>query len=214
MTQPQPDHSNVLIVAASHRAESQSLRIAHKINQEFYHGEAQLADLFQLQLPLWDGESTTHWASPALDALKHWQSLTTQCQQLVLVVPEWHGSAPAALKNALQWCQSYSLAHKPCLLVAISASAGGAFAIADVRATTYKNSRLLILPEHIILRDVDRLWVAPENLAEDLNGHTGEQYLHQRLGFAIQQLATYANAMTDIRPSLLKGLKSYPNGMS
>lgn len=201
---------DTLIIAGSYRSNSESLRISQWINREFYQGQARLIDLHSLSLPLWDGGALSD--SDTAAAIEQWQQSVQQARQLIIVSPEWHGSAPAALKNALQWSLSGSLAHKPCLLVGISAAVGGAFAISDIRASCYKNSRLLFLPEHIILRNVTDLWLV-DNAANQAPTEQ-EQYLRQRLQYATDQLSTYGTALSTVRSELVQGLEQYPNGMS
>ena len=201
---------DTLIIAGSYRSNSESLRISQWINRELYQGQAAVIDLHALALPLWDGGSLSDADMAA--AIEQWQQSVEQARQLVIVAPEWHGSAPAALKNALQWSLLGSLAHKPCLLVGISAAVGGAFAISDIRASCYKNSRLLFLPEHIILRNVTDLWSLDHT--DHQTPTEQEQYLRQRLQYATDQLTTYGAALGAVRAELLQGLEQFPNGMS
>ena len=210
MTDWNDQMQGTLIIAGSYRSKSESLRISHWLNHEFYQDQAELIDLHSLALPLWDGQSLND--PKLIAAVEHWQQKIEHARQLIIVTPEWHGSAPAALKNALQWSQPGALAHKPCLLVGISAAVGGAFAISDMRASCYKNNRLLFLPEHIILRNVTDLWSDT-----DLDCQTAreqETYLYDRFQYALTQLSAYAEALDGIRPNLLEGLKKFPNGMS
>lgn len=193
--------SQICIVSASQRAQSNSRRISDILNQQYLLGQASLIDLHQQPLPFWDGEQ------PETAAVQDAKAKANAADGFVFVVPEWHGMVPAALKNMLLWLGRDELAHKPVLLVAVSASAGGAFVIAELRASGYKNSRLLFLPEHLILRDANELWAGE-------SGRRSDEYLDQRSRYALDQLITYANALAPLRGQLMAGLSDFGNGMS
>ncbi|WP_300424519.1 NAD(P)H-dependent oxidoreductase [uncultured Thalassolituus sp.] len=188
------------IISTSHRPGAESLRLSGEINQRFFEGEADVIDLFAADLPFWNGERQAN------DSVLDVQARISAADGLVFVVPEWHGMAPAGLKNLFLWCNHPHFAHKPALLVGVSASVGGAFVIAELRSSGYKNSRLLWLPEHLILRNAGDLW----------NGTAGEseEYLQRRAAYAVTQLKTYTEALAPARATLLAGLDDFPNGMS
>ena len=192
--------SHFAIISSSHRPGAQSLRIANVLNEQHFAGSADVIDLYAADLPLWNGERA---ATPAVEDI---QQRLAAADGLVFVVPEWHGMAPAGLKNLFLWCNHPHFAHKPALLVGVSASVGGAFVIAELRSSGYKNSRLLWLPEHLILRSAGDLW----------NGTAGEseEYLQRRAAYAVTQLKTYTEALAPARATLLAGLDDFPNGMS
>ncbi|MFP6844426.1 MAG: NAD(P)H-dependent oxidoreductase [Thalassolituus sp.] len=191
--------TQIAIVSASHRADAQSLRIAQHLNANHLNGEASIVDLNTADLPLWDG-------SPATKSVEAVQQTMAQADGFIFVIPEWHGMVPAGLKNLLLWCNVTHLAHKPTLLVGVSASTGGAFVIAEMRGSGYKNSRLLYTPEHLLLRNVGSLWTG-ENSESDA-------YLEKRSAFAIEQLQTYIAALAPVREQLCSRFKDFGNGMS
>ncbi|GGY31593.1 FMN reductase [Bacterioplanes sanyensis] len=193
--------SQICIISASQRAGSNSRRISDVLNQHYLGGQASLIDLQRDPLPFWDGDTAEN------TAVEDARSKAQAADGFVFVVPEWHGMVPAALKNLLLWLGSKELAHKPVLLTAVSASAGGAFVIAELRGSGYKNSRLLYLPEHLILRDANDLWQGQEERESDA-------YLDKRARYAIDQLTTYATALAPLREQLTAGLTDFANGMS
>lgn len=197
---------NICLLVASHRANSQSRRIADYINQHFLAGKASLIDLYDSPLPLWDGTALIP-GSIAEKSVAEVKSRADAADAFVFFVPEWHGMVPAGLKNFLLWCGANELAHKPVLLVGLSASSGGAFVIAELRHSGYKNARLLYLPEHLLLRDVNELWVGQE-------GRISDEYLEKRTRYALEQLLTYSAALKPVRNQLCAGLADFPNGMS
>ncbi|CAM3748741.1 NADPH-dependent FMN reductase [Parendozoicomonas haliclonae] len=195
---------NVAIISCSSRANSQSARISEHLNQHYFSGQARILDLHTLDLPIWNG---TGFKDPRV--LEARETLAA-ADAFIFVVPEWNGMAPAAAKNLLLWCNSQQLGHKPSLLVAISAGQGGAFVIDEMRSSGYKNARLLYLPEHLILRDVEQLWLAqPEPAQEKSNA-----YLAGRTAYCIEMLKSYTLALSPVRPALMAGLEEHPNGMS
>ncbi len=193
--------TRVCIVSASQRANSQSRRIAEVFRDKFLDGQADILDLHETVLPLFAGPDSAN------EAVAQVREQMAAADAFIFVAPEWHGMAPAALKNLLLWCGAAELAHKPTLLTAVSASAGGAFVIAELRGSGYKNSRLLWLPEHLILRDVTDLWAGQE-------GRRSDEYLEKRARYAIDMLLTYSQALSGVRESLLAGLSDFGNGMS
>lgn len=192
--------SKFVIVSASHRGGSESRRLSDELNKRFFDSSAEIVDLYNLDLPVWNGEH------PVTDEIKAMQDTLAAADGFVFVVPEWHGMAPAGIKNLFLWCNFPQFAHKPALLVAVSGSVGGAFVVAEMRSSSYKNSRLLWLPEHLILRDASNLW----------KGHESESdvYLAERAQYAVDHLKTYTELLAPKRESLTAGLKDYPNGMS
>jgi len=191
---------SVAIISASHRSGSQSLRISEALRDRFLLGNADVVDLYDENLPMWDGGEEGGVAVAGL------RERIGAADALVMVVPEWHGMAPAGLKNLLLWLGAEQLAHKPVLLVAVSASSGGAFVISELRSSGYKNSRLLYLPEHLILRNAASLWTEEDSLTD--------AYLTGRTQYCIDQLLVYAAALKPVRKSLCKGLSEFTNGMS
>ena len=77
--------------------------------------------------------------------------------ELVVMSPEWSGMVPAGLKNFFLLCGADHLAHKPGLIVGVSASLGGSYPIAELRTSSYKNTRLCYIPDHVIVRNVGQM---------------------------------------------------------
>lgn len=190
-----------LIVSASQRQESQSARLAGEMNKRFFGGAADLLDLASKPLPEWDG---TGFDNPAVLAVK---ARAAAADALVLVVPEWNGMAPSAVKNLFLWLGATELAHKPALLVAVSAGTGGAYVINEMRTSSYKNSRLLYLPEHLLYRGAEDLWTAETSSKSDT-------YLHERSAYAVNLLKAYAQALVPVRKLAIETMAEFANGMS
>jgi hypothetical protein len=101
------------------------------------------------------------------------------------------------------------LAHKPALIVAVSTSDGGSYPIAELRMSSYKNSRICYLPEHLIIRRVEKVF----NDDPAQNDLRSQGYLQNRLTYCLDMLQEYALAFRQIRASGKTSLETYATGM-
>jgi NAD(P)H-dependent FMN reductase len=201
------------IISGSHRPPSQSGKVARYIEralkQQGLCDETWLYDLAGNPLPLWDEgiwEGNEQWReilTPLSDELK-------SCDAFVIVSPEWHGMAPAGLKNFfLMWTAGGELAHKPALIVTVSVADGGSFPVAELRMSSYKNSRICYLPEHLIIRYVDTVF----NDDPGQNKPSAQEYFEDRLAYCLEMLREYALAFRHIRASGKASVQKYTSGM-
>ena len=202
------------IICGSHRVKSQSGKVARfiqaRLGEQKFCSEAWLLDLAGNPLPLWE---ETIWTDDA-----DWRArLAPLSEQLaasdgfVVVTPEWHGMAPAGLKNFFLMWGKGELAHKPALLVAVSAGAGGAYPIAELRMSSYKNNRICYLPEHFIVRNAEQ--VLNDSPAETAGNAKEDAYLRERLQYALGILGKYAEALAQVRASEACSVEKFKNGM-
>ena len=201
------------IICGSHRPDSQSGKVARYIEKALLEYKlcetTWLYDLGGNPLPLWD-ESI--WAGD-----EQWQQTLaplseelSACDGFVVVAPEWHGMAPAGLKNFfLMWTAGGELAHKPALIVTVSTADGGSYPVAELRMSSYKNSRICYLPEHLIIRYVDTVF----NADPDQNNAGAQEYFEQRLAYCLEMLREYALAFRQIRASGKTSLATFTSGM-
>tara|TARA_B100000674_G_C37657908_1_gene831040 strand:+ start:193 stop:804 length:612 start_codon:yes stop_codon:yes gene_type:complete len=199
------------LVVGSHRKYSQSAKVA-EFCSDFLRDKLNVStwtlDLGQDPLPFWDEElagGESHWAGFGQLA----QQLSAS-DAFVFVSPEWHGMVPAALKNFfLIWSGTDELAHKPALACAVSAGEGGAYVINELRTSSYKNSRLCWLPEHIIARQVHKICNAdPSENDSDANIRFVERCQH-----SLRLLTAYARALENVRDEGFVEQTKFPNGM-
>jgi NAD(P)H-dependent FMN reductase len=201
------------IICGSHRQDSQSGKVSRYIENALISqglcDETWLYDLGGNPLPLWDEsiwEGDPQWQktlAPLSEELK-------SCDGLVVVSPEWHGMAPAGLKNFfLMWTAGGELAHKPALIVTVSTADGGSYPIAELRMSSYKNSRICYLPEHLIIRYVDKVF----NADAEQNNPDAQEYFEDRLAYCLSMLREYALAFKQIRASGKTSLETYTSGM-
>lgn len=202
------------IICGSHRPESQSGKVARHIERALREqeicDETWLFDLAGNPLPLWD-EGV--WDGDNAEWQAHLKPLSEQlhsCDGFIVVSPEWHGMAPAGLKNFfLMWTAGEEIAHKPALIVTVSAADGGSYPVAELRMSSYKNSRICYLPEHLIIRYVETVF----NERPEDNKASAQEYFEARLTYCMELLREYALAFRQIRASGKATLSTYNSGM-
>jgi len=201
----------IAIISGSHREEAQSLKVAKLIKQYLDDGIADETWLFSLSgnpLPLWDQgiwDGDPEWKerlTPLREQLK-------SCDGFVVISPEWHGQVPAGLKNFFLIFGKNELGHKPALIVTVSSGDGGAYPVAELRMSSYKNSRIVYIPEHVIVRKVEK--VLNDNPAD--NDERSDSYYRERLQWALGILKEYAVALKQVRESGVTATEKFKNGM-
>ncbi len=183
------------VVCGSHRIGSETARIGRFIektlDESTWCETTWCLDLGGNPLPLWTPEAETE------EAVQRVASQLQDSDGFVILSPEWHGMVPAGLKNFFLLYAGGVLAHKPALLVSVSAGMGGAYPIAELRMSSYKNSRICYLPEHLVVRNAAGVFheEAGKNDAE------ADRYLRRRLQYALGILREYALALRQVRAS-------------
>lgn len=202
------------IISGSHRNDSQSEKIARyalgKLEKHGLCDETYLFSLADNPLPFWD-EGLWNGDPKWEEAIGELRDELNSCDGFIVVTPEWHGMVPSGLKNLfLLFPGSGELAHKPALIVAVSGGAGGgAYPVAELRMSSYKNSRICYLPEHLIVRNAGKVF--NEDSAE--NDDKQHDYLDARLTYCLEMLGEYTKAFQQIRASGKTSLEQYTNGM-
>ena len=198
------------VIVGSHRKDSQSAKVGRFLAAGLEHRDGVSTwtlDLGKNPLPLWDEalwSQGEQWAG--LPALK---AQLDDSDAFIVIAPEWHGMVPAALKNFfLLWGAGSELSHKPALPCAVSASDGGAYVIAELRMSSYKNNRLCWLPENLIARQVKLIC----NEDESLNDATLQSKFSARSEYVIDLLIAYANALRDVRALGIIDHETFMNG--
>jgi len=199
----------VAIISGSHRHNSQSLKVAQHIQKTL--PEENNTWLYSLEgnpLPLWD-EGVWDGEQKWLDILTPIREQLSSCDALVIISPEWHGQVPAGLKNFFLLFGKNEMGHKPALIVSVSSGIGGSYPVAELRMSSYKNSRICYLPEHVIIRDVET--VLNDNAAD--NNERSDQYIRERLQWSLAILKEYAIALKGVRDSGITQNEQFGNGM-
>lgn len=198
------------IISGSHRINSQSKKIAHWIEKRFnslsltqrvYTLELATANIPFWDEGMWNGEEK--WKSIWS---KHSIELST-CDAFVIIAPEYGGMVPPALKNIFLLCSNQELAHKPALIVGVSSGQSGSYPIVELRMSGFKNTRVCYLPDHMIIREAEKIFLSEEPQ------NPGETDVRARLDYFLRVLKEYAKALSSVRASGVIDTKSFPNGL-
>ena len=201
----------ITIISGSHRVNAQSLKVAKFIQKTLEAGlcdEAPILSLADNPLPLWD--------QGVWDGDEKWTDLLTPLREqlassdgFVVISPEWHGQVPAGLKNLFLLCSKNELGHKPAMIVSVSSGDGGAYPIAELRMSSYKNNRLCYIPEQIIIRHVEQVL----NDESKENDERSDSYYRQRITWSLGILKEYVSALALVRNSGVTQTDTFNNGM-
>ncbi len=190
----------ITIISGSHRINSQSRKVADHIRRTLLEeGLADEAEVFSLEgnpLPLWD-EGLWTGDEAWEQRLASLRRLLRESDGFVVVSPEWHGQVPAGLKNFFLIVGKQEVGHKPALIVTVSSADGGAYPVAELRMSSYKNNRILYIPEQVIVRNVERV-LNPEPADNDPDA---DSYFRERILWSLQVLRAYAEALGPVRES-------------
>ncbi|MCU7959469.1 MAG: NAD(P)H-dependent oxidoreductase [gamma proteobacterium symbiont of Bathyaustriella thionipta] len=202
----------ITIISGSHRNPSQSEKIGRYIESllkdDFDNAEPYLYLLADNPLPLWDQsiwEQDETWVA-RLAPLKEQLS---KSDAFVIIVPEWHGQVPAGLKNFFLMFNRFELGHKPAFIVAVSSANGGAYPVAELRMSSYKNNRLCYIPEQLIIRDVEKVF----NRKPEDNDTEADSYYKSRLNWCLDILIGYGKALKTMRNNTPVHHDDFANGM-
>ncbi|MEE9343852.1 MAG: NAD(P)H-dependent oxidoreductase [Gammaproteobacteria bacterium] len=202
----------ITTICGSSRKQAESLKVAkyidHRLNEKAFCDESWLYPLTDNPLPLWD-ESIWEGSSEWQDRLAPVSAQLDSSDGFVIIVPEWHGQAPSTLKNFFLMWGKGELAHKPALIVAVSSADGGAYPVAELRMSSYKNNRICYIPEQIIIRNVESVL----NADSEKNNTDADQYFRDRIDYSLAILSKYAIALQQVRETGVTDLTTYKNGM-
>ena len=198
------------IISGSHRQNSQSSKIAHYFERQIESKgkESWIFELAGNPLPLWDEqvwEKSEHWES----LLNPIRGELASCDGFIIISPEWHGQVPAGLKNFFLLFGKNELGHKAALLTAVSAGSGGAYPIAELRMSSYKNNRICYIPEHLIIRDVEKVL----NEKSEDNDQRSDTFYRERINWTLDILFEYTSALSKVRNSGVIDTDKFNNGM-
>jgi NAD(P)H-dependent FMN reductase len=202
----------ISIISGSHREPSQSEKVARHIDKRLRDSgladETWLYPLAGNPLPLWEEaiwDKDPQWEERLQPIREQLQS----SDGLVVVAPEWHGQVPSGLKNFFLMVSRFDVGHKPALIVAVSSADGGAYPVAELRMSSYKNNRLCYIPEHVIVRNVESVL----NEDPEQNNLDADSYFRERIDWSLNILVAYAKALRDVRDSGITLSDKFKNGM-
>lgn len=195
-----------------HTENSQSLKIAKYMETRLHAlditNDTFLFDLGLKPYPLWD-ESIWEGDEKWQETLKPISAELESSDAFIFLVPEYHGMAPSGLKNFLLMHNKHQIGHKPALLVGVSSSDGGAYAIAEMRMNSSKNNRLCYIPEQLIVRNAENVL----NSDASKNDKDADSYFRERIDYTLEILEQYALALSKVRESGKTHDDRFSNGM-
>jgi len=201
----------ITLISGSHREQAQTLKVARYAQRLLEDGiceETALVSLANNPLPLWDTgvwDGDEEWKQQ-LDPLR---AELASSDGFVVLTPEWHGQVPAGLKNFFLLFGQKELGHKPALIVTVSSGDGGAYPVAELRMSSYKNSRICYIPEQVIVRHVESVL----NEDDGQNNQSADEYFRARIAWALRILREYALALSQVRGSGVTATDRFKNGM-
>jgi len=201
----------ITLISGSHREQAQTLKVARYIQRTLEDGiceETALVNLANNPLPLWDAgvwDGEERWKA-LLDPIR---AELSSSDGFVVLAPEWHGQVPAGLKNFFLLFGRNELGHKPALIVTVSSADGGAYPVAELRMSSYKNSRICYIPEHVIVRHVESVL----NDDDSRNNRDADAYFRARIAWVLPILREYALALRRVRDSGVTATDQFKNGM-
>lgn len=201
---------HIVIIVGSHRHDSQSSRVGRYIATDMPRIDPSVSvdtlDLAGNPLPLWH-EGIWQADSELAAVWKPYRDRMREADGFVIVSPEWAGMVPPGLKNLLLFAGPREVGHKPALIVAVSAARGGSYPVNELRTSGYKNSRLVYVPEHVLVQDVADVLIGAAPTSDR------DAWLRRRIEFAERILLEYAKALGPIRSSGLTEHADFPYGM-
>ena len=191
----------IVLISASSRASSASLKLAGEIQSrlESVPAGVTLVDMHRLSLPIYGSLLADDGWSQRLEVVL---TALDQADGLVVVVPEWNGSANPSWLN-LTFYAGDRLAHKPVLPVAVSAGLGGSYPLTGLRSFGHKDCRYLMIPESLIVRQVDQAFNDQGRLAADLA---------IKLDYVLAVLLQYSQSLQALRASSVIRNRPYSAG--
>ena len=200
----------ITIICGSPRKQSQSMKVCLVIQKQLQAlgAEASIFSLLDNPIPLWE---EAIW-----DGDEKWTALLAPIKQkmsesdgFVVVSPEYHGQVPATLKNFFLMFNRFELGHKPAQIVAVSSADGGAYPVAELRMSSYKNNRICYIPDHLIIRNVEKVL----NDDAEKNNADADSYFRERIEWSSKILLEYAKALKSIRQKDFIYYDKFANGM-
>ncbi len=203
----------ITIIIGSHQQDSQSHKVGkyiqHQLNERDDVDEVGMVDLGGNPVPLWD---STYWQkeSGLKETLAPFMGELSSADGYVIIAPEWGGMVPGGLKNFMLYWSEKETGHKPAMIVGVSGSINGAYPVAELRHSGYKNSKIVYTPEHLIVRNVGEVM----NDMDPNGGEGIDKEIRERTAHANNCLIAYAKAfkaMRETTPDLMHD--DFPYGM-
>ncbi len=196
------------IIIWSHRKQSQSTKVGKYIDYVLTQlkdtSETSIIDLRDNPLPLWDEDGKHN------DIREPIRKECEKTDAFIVITPERSGMATPAIKNFFLYAQPEEFANKPALLIGVSAGRGGAYPVAELRMSSYKNTQLCYIPQHILIQWVNDV-LNDTNLNDQTEKH--DVIIKERIQHSCNILEQYALALQKVRASWVLNIEKFRNGM-
>ncbi|MCJ8313055.1 MAG: NAD(P)H-dependent oxidoreductase [Saccharospirillaceae bacterium] len=195
----------LMIISSSQQLGSNSNLVGEVMQQKAsMFNEINHIDLVTLNLPFY---------SPKIDDINqycpNWNNIEAQlnaADAFVMITPEWNGTASPILKNFLHFLDSSQSANKPVCLVSVVSGINGAYPITELKASAFKNNKLVPIPDHLIIREV-------ESFLADQKSGASKHSLLLRVDYSLNMLYQYAQALKPIQQYANSQQNAFGHGM-
>jgi NAD(P)H-dependent FMN reductase len=177
----------VLVFGGALRADSCNKKFARealRLVSDLEGHEGEFLDLKEYPMPPYDGDIEADSGLP--DSAARFGAKIAAADALILSTPEYNGSIPGTLKNAIDWlsrAKPVSLADKPLLLLAASPGALG-----GTRSLWHTRVPLEVIGVHVY---PEMLGLPRAYDAFDENGRLKDAAMAQRLQTLIEKFLTH-----------------------
>jgi len=188
----------IKIITGSQRPESNSKKLGfllkEKLEKTVANTQVDVLCLFDSGLPYWNQDK---WNPESEQWNELWKPISDDlkdCDGFIFVAPEYNGMVPPIMTNFFLLCEAGELAHKAGLLVSVSAGNNGVYPISELRAYSFKNNKVCFIPEHLIIRNVNKILDVEHSSDE-------KDYIFERIEYTMPVFAQYAKALKHVRSS-------------
>jgi NAD(P)H-dependent FMN reductase len=199
----------IALISGSQRKLSQSTKVAKFCQSRLADrgvSDTRIFDLGENPLPIWDPGM---WEKES-DIKTLWKKFSDgigESDGFIFFSPEYAGMASPAIKNLFLYFSGSDLAHKPGLIVTVSSGIGGSYPNIELRSSSYKNTRIVYLPDHVIIRFVEKVLNKEEPESKD------DELIRKRIDYSLSIFIEYVRALEAVRKSGVIDLKQFPFGM-
>ncbi|WP_226577335.1 NADPH-dependent FMN reductase [Halobacillus litoralis] len=138
----------IVVISGTPRKQGRTRVAAKEVAERL---QAELVDLSQLKLPLFDGE-TEQDQHPAVQELR---KTAEEADAFVWVSPEYHNGMSGALKNALEFLGAGHFKRKPTLLLAVSGGGKGGMNAINQMRTVGRGLNAMVIPDQMVFDPAD-----------------------------------------------------------
>lgn len=198
----------IICIAGSPRTGSQSLKVARWLCGEVERlgAEITLVDLHQEALSIDYDEVTQETGSD----YERWRKISAQLEEAdgyLVVTPEWNGMPTGALMAFFAYVKK-EMSYKPVYVCSVTSGVrGGSNPIGFLKGAMNKNSYHIVLPEYLIVRDVEHAMNSqePEN--------DNDSYTRERAQYGLEALLKSAELLQPLREWAKTKIDIYSSGM-